>query len=201
MNMKRMLGIGFSVGLLWFVGCTPSKVRWEPRQPSPRPMERRAQSSVEIFDGQAPNRPNLEVGVLTAGQSRPKSDAAASQLKAKFIKRAAEIGCDAIVIRDASGAVSSKGGALEAGCLMWTEDAPAAVAGTPSGPNCTRDYDCQGEQVCNNGTCTEPAGATDPNGASERSGCKTDLDCKGDRICEDGKCTAPEKEPKQDGGT
>jgi len=55
----------------------------------------------------------------------------------------------------------------------------SAVAG------CTKDRDCAGDLVCENGSCAEP-------GAKPAAkGCSKDRDCKGDRICEGGRCIEP----------
>lgn len=75
-------------------------------------------------------------------------------------------------------------------------DTIAAPAGAPTerrspAPSpkrgCTKDSDCEGERICENGACVQaPPPPTQP-----KRGCSKDSDCKGNRICEKGVCVEP----------
>jgi outer membrane biosynthesis protein TonB len=57
---------------------------------------------------------------------------------------------------------------------------------------CTKDTDCKGSRLCEDGKCVEPA--TTPAKDTEE-GCSKDTDCKGSRICESSKCVESSAKP------
>lgn len=87
----------------------------------------------------------------------------------------------------------------------------AAVAGPPpvgpapapsaTGPRCSKDTDCPGNDVCNAGSCVTP-GAPQPAAAppppppppppaASGQACGKDVDCPGNEVCNAGTCRAP----------
>lgn len=72
-------------------------------------------------------------------------------------------------------------------------------------PQCAKDSDCAGEELCVDGKCVAPGGVTAPDPPPE-GGCQKDTDCKQDRICVDGVCvdppgSQPAQPPAQDPNT
>ncbi len=195
--------VGIGAALL-LAACAP-KIQWSPTQPSPRPMLKRHVTTVEVFQDQAPPRPNQEVGVITAQKSRSTKTDVRAKLTDDIRKKAATLGCDAIHVRDVSqpeipGSKKQPPMTIEGGCLMWTEDAPATAEPVPitepAAPviGCANDMHCKGDRICENGQCVSPpspSGAAPSEGVSSDKACAMDTDCPGDEICRDSKCKLP----------
>lgn len=207
-----------SVGLIGvasaclLAGCAPS-VNWTPTQPSPRPMNPRPVESVEVFNDQAPQRPHIQVGVITGEKKRTSSSDARGKLTETMRKKAAKLGCDALLVREVSpppieGSKKAPPLSLEGGCLMWSDAAPVAAAPPPSpaasgtaqpppatDAGCANDMQCKGNRICENGQCVSPPSAettgADAGAAGTGAKCKTDVDCPGDDVCMNGACTKP----------
>jgi hypothetical protein len=77
------------------------------------------------------------------------------------------------------------------GCFLpsW---AWAEKQGNAQKEGCTKDTDCKGSRICEDGKCVEPS--TAPTEKTEED-CSKDTDCKGTRICENGKCVEGGTEP------
>jgi hypothetical protein len=209
MIRKRLPLAVVAVGALWLAACASSSVQWSPTQPSPRPMEKRAVSSVEVFQDQAPPRPHIEVGVLSAEKARSAKSDVRAKLTGDMQKKAATLGCDAIHVRDVSqpeipGSKKQPPMSLQAGCLMWTADQapvatapvppPAPEAAPPAGPGCTNDMDCKGDRICENGQCVSPpspTGAPPADAGASQVKCDRDTDCPGEDICQNKVCRPP----------
>ncbi len=163
-------------------------------------------SSVEVFQDQAPQRPHIEVGVLSAEKARSTKSDVRAKLTESMHKKAATLGCDAIHVRDVSqpeipGSKKQPPMSLQAGCLMWTADQapvatapvppPAPTAAAPAGPGCTNDMDCKGDRICENGQCVSPpspTGAAPADAGATLVKCDRDTDCPGEDICQDKAC-------------
>lgn len=196
--------VGISVVLL-LAGCG-SKVQWSPTQPSPRPMLKRHLTTVEVFQDKAPERPHQEVGIITAQKARSTKTDVRAKLTDDIRKKAATLGCDAILVRDVSqaeipGSKKQPPMTVEGGCLMWTDEATPAVSSptvaptAPAGAGCANDMHCKGDRICENGQCVSPpspAGTTPSEGTSSDKACDMDTDCPGDEICQDHKCKLPQ---------
>jgi hypothetical protein len=78
-------------------------------------------------------------------------------------------------------------GDMNAPCLArWSAAATAILVGafaSPARADCTKDTDCKGDRVCEQGRCVFPTSAP--------GDCTKDTDCKGDRVCVRGECRAP----------
>lgn len=61
----------------------------------------------------------------------------------------------------------------------------------PTHSGCTKDIECKGERICENGRCTLPVSRVpkpDPT-------CQKDVDCDDDLICVERRCRNPNKDP------
>jgi hypothetical protein len=68
------------------------------------------------------------------------------------------------------------------------EPAPATAG------RCTRDTDCKGVRICNQGRCAFPRRAAPPPPPPPAgAACTRDTECKGVRICHQGRCTFPSR--------
>lgn len=75
----------------------------------PRPLAPRDPSSVELFVSSAPDRPYVEVGLFEIEQRTPNSDGTPEMFD-KLRVRAAQIGCDALVVTASTDRVQSVSG-------------------------------------------------------------------------------------------
>jgi hypothetical protein len=129
MGWKRMRGsvlVAASVSGALLAGCGTA-VEFVQTHPPPRMWEARPPESVEILAAGPPRRPYVEVGMLEARPLTYQVDSPQFIL-AKLRERAAQLGCDAIVVTGRiDGAVVDKG--YHAVCLMYPttgSEAPAA---------------------------------------------------------------------------
>lgn len=123
------------LGLVLLVACGPT-IRVTALNPSPRPFAARPPMSVEVFTTALPQRPYVEVAVLSAKGGK------AEEHFPKMREQAGAMGCDALVFtampRDAtsSGYNWKSGGVTtattnsgsSATCVVWTDSTPAAGA-------------------------------------------------------------------------
>jgi len=68
---------------------------------------------------------------------------------------------------------------------------------------CAVDTDCDSDEVCSNGRCTDPPGAVaddddgadddeaDDDGPGDKLVCSVDADCDSDEVCNNGRCADP----------
>jgi hypothetical protein len=170
-------------------GCA-SKLTWAPTQPSPRPMQKRPISTVEVFNDQAPARPHVEVGTIAGEKKRSSTTDARATLTGEMHKKAATLGCDAIFVRDVSqpeipGSKKQPPVTLQAGCLMWTADAapPGAVPPGAVPPGAVPPGAVPPGEAA-------PGAVPGPGVPPATVGCANDMQCKGNRICENGQCVS-----------
>jgi hypothetical protein len=217
--MSRNIRFGLMLGAAALLAACAPKLTWAPTQPSPRPMVKRPISSVEVFNDQAPPRPNVEVGVIAGEKKRSDKTDVRAKLTENIHKKAASLGCDAIFVRDVSqpeipGSKKQPPMSIEAGCLMWTGDAPppgATPPGTappggaappPAAPpsvGCANDMQCKGNRICEGGQCVsapspttgQPEAPDAGTSASSDKKCDMDTDCPGDEICQSHLCKRP----------
>ncbi len=99
--MKRLV-IAFAVGLL---ACGHS-ITWTPTNTPPRPLSTRNAASVEILTATVPSRPFVEVGLFEIEQDSPHSGGT-SEMITKLRARAAQVGCDALLLGGSTERVQS----------------------------------------------------------------------------------------------
>ena len=128
-----------AVTALLFAACGTT-TQWVPTNPSPRPLGPRDPMTVEIWTTGVPNRAYTEVGIITARQSSELSTDDMPQIINELRAKAAEIGCDAVMLQGKDDKVvggssthhGTGGGStttLEGywgACLVYLDDAPAA---------------------------------------------------------------------------
>lgn len=83
--------------------------RFTPTNPSPRAMQPRHPQSVQMFTSSAPEAPFVEVGIIQARQSSELSFDDMPEIIQELRIRAAEIGCDGVIINGASDKVVGGG--------------------------------------------------------------------------------------------
>src|SRR5262245_12784336 len=97
----RLRGRSASLALLLFVcafGCG-YQTRYTPTNTPPRAMETRPIESVVLFTTSAPTQPFVEVGLLSSGHSGYFSTATDEEVLVGLREKAAEVGCDAVVLQ------------------------------------------------------------------------------------------------------
>jgi hypothetical protein len=163
---KTTLLLGFASCLFLASACGP-QIRYSGTQASPVPMRPRAPEQVELYRELPPERPHAEVGFFSA---RDEEDD--KPLIAAFRKRAAKMGCDAIVIGGSAdmdddefegmGAKKKKKkkGApmLRAACVVWTPEEPVAQVKPPEPPEAAEPKAAEPVAV-------EPVATEKPDGA------------------------------------
>jgi hypothetical protein len=94
-----------------------------PRTPRPRRPE-----TVEILSGDRGGRPYFEIGTLIAGPAAVTSASEKAALLRRLRARAAEVGCDALVVGETVAAAASPGGGgdgrrtIRASCVVFVDD-------------------------------------------------------------------------------
>jgi hypothetical protein len=132
-----------------------------PRQPFSRPVD-----SVQVFSGRQPVPPHVSLGVITLRWNYAQAD----QMLADLRERAAEVGCDALIVGIGTGPYEDPNRGI---CAMYLDEAfgpvapqqgvprefpvPAAPAPNAVGQPCRAVapgvMSCPGKLVCKNGTC------------------------------------------------
>lgn len=118
-------------------GCG-TKLAFTPLAVPPRPLQPRAESTVEMFLSSKPKRPYVAVGTIgSAHEGRFSTDTSEEVLLALRTK-AAEVGCDAVVLtsetdREIAWATGNQVSSttlktFEALCVVYSESAPAEAA-------------------------------------------------------------------------
>lgn len=79
------------------------RTSFTPTNVAPRPLVPRPESTVEMFTATAPKRPYVEVGLVTSSHAGGYSLATDDEVILGLRKKAAEIGCDAVVITAETG--------------------------------------------------------------------------------------------------
>jgi hypothetical protein len=92
------IGLALSLGLAACGGG--AQAGFVAMNPPPRPLRSRAVAEVALIDGQAeaPARPHVEVGLIEALGDDGWSAADQAAARAALRRRAADIGCDAVVL-------------------------------------------------------------------------------------------------------
>lgn len=89
--------VAWALVVFSFCGCGTT-IRYAATNPPPRAMTPRDPSTVGMFQTGVPDRPYTEVGILSARQSSQYSVSDLQDIVDAMRKRAAQIGCDAVVI-------------------------------------------------------------------------------------------------------
>jgi hypothetical protein len=97
--MKRL----FALLLLGACGHT---VTYTPLNDPPRRLSPRAPATVEIFLASRPPRPGVEIGLIEIEEDMPHSGGTPTMV-GKLRSRAAQIGCDALIVSEQSERVQS----------------------------------------------------------------------------------------------
>jgi hypothetical protein len=105
-----------ALAMVLVAGCTTA-VQVQALNASPRPLTPRPADEVEVISTGRPTRPMIEVAQLTSGPDRAPGDRHLARLRAK----AAELGCDALVLRYpvTREPIDDLGGT----CVMWVDPA------------------------------------------------------------------------------
>lgn len=100
--------------MMFVAGCA-ARVQVQALNLSPRPLTPRAVDGVEVISTGRPTRPMLELAQLTSGRAMERGDRHLARLRAK----AAELGCDALLLRIAATtvAIDQLGGT----CVIWID--------------------------------------------------------------------------------
>ncbi|MCC6623488.1 MAG: hypothetical protein IT385_19665 [Deltaproteobacteria bacterium] len=127
------------------IAACGTTVRWVPTNPSPRALEPRHPSTVEIWTTGVPNRPYTEVGIITARQSSEMSVDEMPEIISELREEAARIGCDAVMLQGKNDKVVGHGtttfgtGGMHAttlegywgACLVYLDEPAPAPAPAP----------------------------------------------------------------------
>lgn len=130
--MKRVVWI---VAVLTLGACGP-EINVQPLNPSPHPLSRRSPAEVQVFTSAIPERPYIEIALISASKGQAEDHLGAIR------ERAAEVGCDALIftalprtntsegfVNGRYAATSTTSGSA-ATCVVWN-DAPAGPPGAP----------------------------------------------------------------------
>ncbi len=120
------------------------QTKYTPTNTPPRPMKARPVESVQLFTSTAPTQPFVEVGLLSSGHSGYLSTATDEEVLVGLREKAAEVGCDAVVLQSETttemafaGTTSASTTAIKrfrAVCALFTGESspPAPVASAPA---------------------------------------------------------------------
>jgi hypothetical protein len=120
--------------------CVATSVNYSPLNPSPHALAPRPVSSVEVFASGPPDRPHVDVGMITVeegdvGESSPQ------ELLALLRQNAANQGCDALVVSPPSSrsdadflAYTHSRRVFSGTCVVYRTPDAAALAGSPPRP-------------------------------------------------------------------
>lgn len=111
MARRLLLARAMFARLLTVVAFVPlvacgHKLQYSALNPPPRPLSPRAPDSVEVFMSARPTRPFVDVGLFEIEQMTPGSGGTDAMI-AKVRARAANLGCDALIIGEPSERVQS----------------------------------------------------------------------------------------------
>jgi hypothetical protein len=117
-------------------GCGTYATAYPLNEP-PRPLAAREPGSVEVYSSGPPARPHVDVALLEVKQY-DRFDGGTPEILANLVMKAAEMGCDGVVIggqRERDGAPTGSSWALidpgdrtmHATCIVYSGPAPAAV--------------------------------------------------------------------------
>jgi hypothetical protein len=169
MSKHACLGVVFATAVLLACG---TRVTYTQLNTPPAQMVPRHAAGVQVFTTGAPQQPFVEVGLLEAQQESAYSQDRQPQILDKLRQRAAEVGCDGIILLGSNDSVvgSVSGGmgwtttlaGYRATCIMfyqpWSGGQPQPTypqqpPGQPQTIPCTRDVDCPGNGICERGVC------------------------------------------------
>ena len=101
---RSMLAVATGISLIAGCGTT---TRFAKINPAPRPMVPRPLSSVQVFAASMPTRPYVEVGIVQGRRSSEYSSHGMPQIINEMKRKAARLGCDALVVKGPHSAVQS----------------------------------------------------------------------------------------------
>lgn len=95
-----------SLGTVLITACG-TRTQFANINPAPRPMRARSPSSVRVFAASTPNRPYIEVGMITGRQASEFSTHGMPLIVKEMRRKAAQMGCDALIVKGPHSAVES----------------------------------------------------------------------------------------------
>jgi hypothetical protein len=101
-TMKICLGLAALVLASTAVACGYN-TSFTPTNVPPHPLAARAEASVEMFTATAPKRPYVEVGLISSQHDGMYSLSSDDEVMLGLRKKAAQIGCDAVVVTAETG--------------------------------------------------------------------------------------------------
>ena len=129
-----------SVFVIACVAACGTTTQFTPTNPSPRQMQPRDPATVHVYSAGKPDVPYVEVGIIQARQSSEFSTHNMPEIIGEMRARAAEIGCDGVIINGANNTVVGHEDLIGPGstdtlegfwgaCVMY--EAPREAATTP----------------------------------------------------------------------
>jgi hypothetical protein len=117
------------LALLALLGACGTMIEQTPINPPPIPMAPRAASAVELFTSGAPARAHVDVALLLARPASAFSDGTEADVIAELRQRAADLGCDGLVVTAIQDSARFKMPHAEvtATCIVYTPVATATV--------------------------------------------------------------------------
>jgi hypothetical protein len=121
-----------AIAIALHLAACGTAVRSATINPPPRAMTPRPPETVQVFSSVLPPRPFVEVAYITAEKASSYSQDSAPEFINRMRERAAEMGCDGLVIRGATELPDWLAGvheALTGTCIVYQR--AAATAGSP----------------------------------------------------------------------
>jgi hypothetical protein len=87
--------------------CTATTINYSPLNPSPRALAPRPSASVEVFSSGPPDRPHVDVGMITVEEGNNGEESSPQELLTLLRQNAARQGCDALVVSPPSSKTDS----------------------------------------------------------------------------------------------
>jgi len=94
-TLKNLIGCAL-VLVAFLGGCADTSAAYIPLNAPPRPVQARAPDQVELFSSAPPERPHVDVGLITVQEGD--GDETPAALIGLLRQLAAERGCDAVVV-------------------------------------------------------------------------------------------------------
>ena len=165
-----VIGLTALFFLVGGIGCVvPGAVSYTAVNPPPHAFERRTPDSVEVFMGDGPTRPHVDVGMfqIQRGQDGSFTCIGAADLLTTMRRHAALRGCDALHIFHVEGTCPAYFGIMRGTCEMYTDHGPLPPAAPPLpeegkpcpvgvGPGGGETQVCPDPLTCESRVCVSP---------------------------------------------
>jgi hypothetical protein len=86
------------LGAAALAGCTATTVNYSPINPAPRALAPRPAGTVEMFSSTPPDRPHVDVGIITVEEGDVEEESPQMILLGLLRENAARQGCDGLVV-------------------------------------------------------------------------------------------------------